>query len=74
MRKIFWSAIIVMEVYASGLFFHAAWANNLPKGVANCAWLLGGCCLTFAIFVAIMELYLNPKREAALIKKIETLR
>lgn len=74
MRKIFWAGVIVLEVYATGLFFHAAWANNLPTGVANCAWLLGGCCLAFAILVAIKEFYMNSERKAAIIKKIETLR
>lgn len=51
--KIFWLVVVLLEVSVAGIFFHAAWANDLPYHVARSAWVLGGCCLAFAVLAVV---------------------
>ena len=60
-KKIFCAFMFVLQAATAGIFFHAAKFNHLPAPIAKSAWMLGGCCAAFAVFMAV-EIFI-PRRK-----------
>lgn len=59
MRKIFWLAVLALDLAMMAFFVHAARIDGLPKLAAQAAWGIVSFLVAFAVMM-VLEIFIYP--------------